>query len=82
MRFHATQHFDAVPEREVPEHTLEQNILLLSNAEEGWVLRVAGELSMDELVRIARELEIRPTGRVWTPEEFENRFAILEGGVG
>lgn len=82
MRFHATQHFDAVPEREVPEHTLEQNILLLSNAEEGWVLRVAGELSMDELVRIARELEIRPTGRVWTPEEFENRFAILDGGVG
>ena len=82
MRFHCTQHLDAVPEFNVPERTLEQNIILLSNAEAGWVVRVCGEIGMDELIRVAKGLEIRETGEVLTYDDFENHYAFFDGGVG
>ena len=82
MRFHCTQHFDAVPEYSMPERTLGQNILLLSNADAGWVIRICGEISMDELIRVAKNLEIRETGRVLTCDDFENHFCFFDGGVG
>ena len=82
MRFHCTQHFDAVPEYNVPERTLEQNILLLSNADSGWVIRVCGEIGMDELIKVAKNLEIRETGRILTYDDFENHYNFFDGGVG
>ena len=82
MRFHCTQHFDAVPEYNMPERTLEQDILLLSNADAGWVIRICGEIGMDELIRVAKNLEIRETGRVLTCDDFENHFCVFDGGVG
>ena len=82
MRFHATQHFDPVPEYNLPERTLEQNIILLSNAEAGWVVRICGEIDMDQLLEVARNLEIRETGRVLTYEDFEDHYTFFDGGVG
>ena len=75
MRFHCTWHFD--------EYTLEQDIILMSNADAGWVVRVCGEIGMDQLVKVARNLEIRETGKVLTCDDFEgNHFAFMDGGVG
>ncbi len=82
MWFHCTEHLDAVPEYDVPERTLEQNIILLSNADAGWVIRVCGEIEMDELVRVAQNLEIRETGRTLTYDDFENHYNFFDGGVG
>ena len=83
MRFHCTEHFDARPEIGVDEYTLEQDIILLSDADAGWVVRVCGEIGMDELVKVARGLEIRETGKVLTCDDFEgNHFAFMDGGVG
>ncbi len=31
----------------------------MSNADAGWVVRVCGEIGMDQLVKVARNLEIR-----------------------
>jgi len=82
MRFHCTEHFDARPEIGVDEYTLEQDIILLSDADAGWVVRVCGEIGMDELVKVARSLEIRETGKVLTCNDFENHYAFMDGGVG
>ena len=83
MRFHCTEHFDARPEVGMDEYTLEQDIILLSDADAGWAVRVCGEIGMDELVKVARSLEIRETGKVLTRDDFEgNHFAFMDGGVG
>ena len=83
MRFHCTEHFDARPEIGMDEYTLEQDIILMSNADAGWAVRVCGEIGMDELVNIAKNLEIRETGKVLTCDDFEgNHFAFMDGGVG
>ena len=83
MRFHCTEHFDARPEIGMDEYTLEQDIILLSDADAGWVVRVCGEIGMDELVKVARGLEIRETGKVLTCDDFEGtHFAFMDGGVG
>lgn len=82
MRFHCTQHLDAVPGYNVPERTLEQDIILLSNAEEGWVVRICGEIGMEQLLKVARNLEIRETGQVLRYEDFENHYTFMDGGVG
>lgn len=82
MRFHCTEHFDARPEIGMDEYTLEQDIILMSNADAGWVVRVCGEIGMDQLVKVARNLEIRETGKVLTCNDFENHYAFMDGGVG
>ena len=82
MRFHCTEHFDARPEIGMDEYTLEQDIILMSNADAGWAVRVCGEIGMDELVNIAKNLEIRETGKVLTCNGFENHYAFMDGGVG
>ena len=82
MRFHCTEHFDARPEIGMDEYTLEQDIILLSDADAGWVVRVCGEIGMDELVKVAKSLEIRETGKVLACDDFENHYAFMDGGVG
>lgn len=82
LRFHASQHFDAVPEMNVPEQNLEQDILILANAEAGWVIRACGEIGMDEIVKIAKNLEVRETGKALTYDDFQNHFNFIDGGVG
>ena len=82
MRFHATQHLEARPAFNVPERTLEQDILLMSNAEAGWVVRICGEAGMDALLEVAKNLEIRETGRTLTYDDFEDHYTFMDGGVG
>ena len=80
MRFHATEILPANDRR--PEQTLEQDIILMSNPDAGWVVRICGEAGMDTLLEVAKNLEIRETGRTLTYEDFENHYAFMDGGVG
>ena len=80
MRFHATQHLAA--NGYAPERTLEQDILLMSDPEAGWVVRLCGEVGMDTLVKVAQNLEIRETGKVLRCGDFENHYTFMDGGVG
>ena len=82
MRFHCSWHLDAVPEYNVPERTLEQDIILMSNADAGWVIRVCGEIGMNELVKVAKNLEIRETGQTFTYDDFQDHYTFMDGGVG
>ena len=82
MRFHCTQFFDARPEINMEAYTLEQDIILMSNVEAGWVVRICGETGMDTLLRVAKNLEIRETGKTLTYEDFENHYTFMDGGVG
>ena len=61
---------------------MEQDIILMSNPEAGWVVRVCGEAGMDTLLKVAKNLEIRETGRTLSYDDFENHFASMDGGVG
>ncbi|MBR4392593.1 MAG: hypothetical protein IKT07_01055 [Oscillospiraceae bacterium] len=80
--FHTTQHLDAVPEYDMPERTLEYNYVLLSNTEKGWIVTVCGQLGMDDVRKVAENLEIRETGNVRTQADFQNKFLFIDGGVG
>ena len=82
MRFHCSEHLDAVPKFNVPERTLEQDIILMSNADAGWVIRVCGEIGMDELIKVAKNLEIRETGETFTYDDFTDHYTFMDGGVG
>ncbi|MBR3474535.1 MAG: hypothetical protein IKH34_05655 [Oscillospiraceae bacterium] len=82
LRFHCTQHFDAMPKYNMPERTLQQDILILENAEAGWILCIRGEIGMDQLIRVAKNLEIRETGKVLTYADFEDHYLFMDGGVG
>ena len=80
MRFHCTMTLEANDYS--PERTLEQDILLMSNPEGGWVVRLGGEIGMDDLVKVAKNLEIFETGTALSYDDFENHYAFMDGGVG
>ena len=80
MRFHCTQVLEA--NAYAPERTLEEDILLMSDPDEGWIVRLAGEVGMDTLVKVARNLEIRETGKTLRYDDFEDHYTFMDGGVG
>ncbi len=82
LRFRGSKHFDANPAFGIPEYTLEYNYVLLCSAREGWIVELDGQLDMDTLVKVAKNLEIRPTGETATYDDFENHFLFFDGGVG
>ncbi len=80
MRFHATQHLEA--NAYAPERTLEQDILLMSDPDAGWVVCIRSGIGMDELVKVAKNLEIRETGKALTYDDFTDHYTFMDGGVG
>ena len=82
LKFHASQHIGARPEFGQEEYSIDYNYVLLSNADEGWIITVAGMLDMDTIVKVAENLEIRQTGKILTQEDFENKYVFMDGGVG
>ncbi|MBR0040306.1 MAG: hypothetical protein IJP64_02895 [Oscillospiraceae bacterium] len=80
MRFHATQHLEA--NAYAPERTLEQDILLMSDPDAGWVVCLRSGIGMDELVKVAKNLEIRETGKEFSYDDFEDHYTFMDGGVG
>ena len=82
LRFHCTQHFDAMPEFNMPERTLQQDIILMENGEAGWIICIRGEIGMDQLIKVAKNLEVRETGKVLSYEDFDAHYLFMDGGVG
>lgn len=82
MKIRSVQHLPAVPQYNTPERTQVQNIILLSDPEAGWIIRLCGEIEMDELEEVAKNMETLETGRVLTYDDFDSHNAIMDGGVG
>ncbi len=82
IRFHCTQHFDAAPEFNMPERTLQQDIILMENGEAGWIICIRGEIGMDQMIKVAKSLEVRETGKVLSYEDFDAHYLFMDGGVG
>ena len=82
LLFHSTQHLDAVPEYNVPARDYEFDNILLLNQEEGWVVKLVGQIGEEQLRQVAQNLEIRPTGNILRYEDFESHFAFFDAGVG
>lgn len=73
LRFHCTQEA----------YKFEHDTILLSNADEGWIIRVSGQIGMDELIKVAKNLEIRETGKTFTYDDFEgNHYRFIDAAVG
>lgn len=86
LSFHGRQHFDEryveALGKTIEAYDIEYDYVLLSNAEAGWVIEVCGQLGMDTVRKVARNLEIRETGNVLTSDDFQNQFLFIDGGVG
>ena len=63
-------------------YDLEYEYVLLSNEEQGWVIEICGQLDRDTLIKVARNLETRETGKTLTQADFQNKFLFIDGGVG
>ena len=82
LRFCGSQVMEARPEFDAPERNLKYNYAVLSNARSGWIVVVAGQLDMDTITRVAKNLEIRETGETAAYEDFPDHYAFFDGGVG
>ena len=86
LSFHGRQHFNEryveALGKTIEACDIEYDYVLLSNAEAGWVIEVCGQLGMDTVRKVARNLEIRETGNVLTSDDFQNQFLFIDGGVG
>ena len=82
LLFPATVHADAQPEIGMPEYSVTENYIVMANPQSGWILRVCGELDMETLVRVAKNLEIRETGRILRAGDFANPYTFIDGAVG
>ena len=82
MYFHGVNHLDAVPEYNIPARDLEQNFVVMSDPEAGWVVTFAGQIDLDEMLEVARKLEIRETGKTLTYDDFRDHYTFFDGGVG
>ena len=75
-------HLEAVPGYNVPERDLQQNFVVLANEEAGWVVTLSGEISLEDMIKVARNLEIRETGKILTYEDFGDHYTFFDGGIG
>ena len=82
LRFCGSQVMEARPEFDAPERNLKYNYAVLSNARSGWIVVVAGQLDMDTITRVAKNLEIRETGETAAYEDFPDHYAFFDGSVG
>ena len=57
-------------------YDLEYDYVLLSNAEQGWIIEVCGQLGMDTVRRVAENLEIRETGNTLTQAGFSGTVPL------
>ena len=82
LLFHSSIHLDAAPEYDVPARDYEFDNILLLNQEEGWVVKLVGQIGEEQLRKVAENLEFRPTGDVLRYEDFDSHFVFFDAGVG
>ena len=56
--------------------------VLLFHPEQGWIFAVRGDFPMEELEKLARNLEVEQTEGLVTPEQFENPYDFFDLGSG
>lgn len=86
LKFHATQHFDAIDDDLTgihrPERTADYYYVILFSPDEGYVIVVCGTSDMETVEHVARELQIKKTGNKLGPEDFENNCVFIDVGQG
>ncbi len=82
LLFRSSIHFDAVPDYGIPARDQVIDNILLLNQEEGWVVKVVGQIGEEQLRKVAENLEFRPTGNTLRYEDFDSHFAFFDAGVG
>ncbi len=82
LKFHATQHFDAVEEYSAPERTLDYWYVLLFSPQDGYVVCVSGTSDMETVEHVARELKVEKTGNTVRAGDFENNCVFIDVGQG
>ena len=86
LKFHATQHFDAIDDEEmdyhVPERTLDYYYVILFSPDDGYVIVVSGTSDMETIEHVARDLQVRKTGNTLRAEDFEQNCAFIDVGQG
>ncbi len=58
------------------------NYLVVFHPEQGWIFCVRGTLTMEELEKIARNIEVEPTGETVHHEDFQNPFNFFDAARG
>ena len=58
------------------------NYILLFDSENGWLVTVAGQLPLEELEHIARELEIRAGGETYAPSGYQELMSPIDLALG
>ena len=58
------------------------NHVLLFHPEQGWIFSIRGTLPMEDLVKIARELEVEQTEGLVEQSQFENPYDLFDAGQG
>ena len=58
------------------------NHVLLFHPELGWIFSIRGTLPMEDLVKIARELEVEQTEGLVEQSQFENPYDLFDAGQG
>lgn len=67
------------------EYTMEQNYVIQFSPADGWIIvcsQQGGEDTMPDLLRVAKELELRPTGNTIRSTDFADNNVVMNGGVG
>ena len=60
----------------------EMNFVVLFHPEQGWIFAVRGSLPMEELVKIAENLEVEQTEGLVEPSQFDNPYDLFDAGLG
>ena len=86
LKFHATQHFDAVDDDDRGIHTPERNLdyyyVILFSPDEGYVIVVCGTSDMETVEHVAKDLQIKKTGNRLSSTDFEQNCVFIDVGQG
>ena len=86
LKFKATMHFDAIDDDQLnvhrPERTAEYYYVILFSPEDGYIIVVSGTSDMETIEHVARELQIKKTGKMLSAEDFEQNCAFIDVGQG
>ena len=86
LKFHATQHFDAVDDDDRDIHSTERNLdyyyVMLFSPEEGYIIVVCGTSDMETIEHVARDLQIKKTGNMLSSKDFEQNCVFIDVGQG
>ena len=86
LKFHATQHFDAIDNDETgihrPERVLDYYYVMLFSPDDGYVIVVSGTSDMETIEHVARELQIKKTGNMLSADDFEQNCVFIDVGQG